>query len=376
MTNPPNSPYWNPLLSQLTPYIPGEQPKSLNDAEPLLKLNTNENPYPPSPKVLAAVSAALGDSLRLYPDPNSNDLKQKLAEYYSVSKDEIFVGNGSDEVLGHIFHAFFKGARGPILFPEVTYSFYPVYSRLYEATYRTIPMREDLSIDVSHYQQSNGGIIFPNPNAPTGRYLALPEIMNLAKSQANVNPNTVVVIDEAYIDFGGESAVSLVKQCPNLLVVQTFSKSRSLAGMRLGFAIGQPHLIEGLNRVKNSFNSYPVDRLAEIAGIAALKDDQYFHKTRQQIIQTRENFARALTARNCHVLPSAANFVLVKPPPVVEGTMAECMTNNAIAWAGHLRKKSIIVRHFPQAPIEHYLRVSIGTEAQMKKFLDVVDSFL
>lgn len=370
-----NNPYWSPFVHQLTPYTPGEQPKFLGGNERLIKLNTNENPYSPSPSVLSALKAGVDDGLRLYPDPNSTQLKQSLGEYYSVGVDQVFVGNGSDEVLAHLFCALFKGTQ-PILFPEVTYSFYPVYSRLYGVEYHVVQMRADLSIDLAAFQRPNGGIIFANPNAPTGRLLNLSDIASLAELQATTSPDAVLVVDEAYIDFGGVSATSLVSRFPNLLVVQTFSKSRSLAGIRLGFAIGQAHLIEAMNRVKNSFNSYPIDRLAELAGIAALKDESYFQETRKKIIDTREQFVKSLEERGCLVIPSKANFVLAKLP-AIEGLAAKGLAaNSAEVWSERFRERNIIIRHFKQAPVEKFLRVTVGTDDQIKRFLDVMDSFL
>ena len=259
--------FWSPIVHKLEPYVPGEQPKVAN----LVKLNTNENPYGPSPKVLEAIKAETSDKLRLYPDPNATQLKQAIADYHSVDTAQIFVGNGSDEVLAHIFHALFQH-EAPLLFPDITYSFYPVYCKLYQIDYQTVPLTDELAINLDDYQQRNSGIIFPNPNAPTGRLLALFEIEALLQ----VNTDSVVVVDEAYIDFGGESAITLVKKYPNLLVTQTLSKSRSLAALRIGFAVGHPELIEALTRVKDSFNSYPLDSLAINAAVASFEDQDYF----------------------------------------------------------------------------------------------------
>jgi histidinol-phosphate aminotransferase len=341
------SKYWSAVVGGLTPYVPGEQPKLAN----LVKLNTNENPYPPSPRVLAAVQAELGEDgsrLRLYPDPNSDALKAAVAREFGVETQEVFVGNGSDEVLAHVFLALLKHDK-PILFPDITYSFYPVYCGLYGVEFRTVPLAGDFSLRVEDYAQPNGGIIFPNPNAPTGRLVGLADIEKLLAS----NPDSVVVVDEAYVDFGGESAVSLVHRFPNLLVVHTFSKSRSLAGMRVGFAVGQAHLVEALERVKNSFNSYPLDRLAIVGAVAALEDKEYFEQTRQAVIATRTRLTTELEELGFEVLPSAANFVFARHP-----------NRDAGELAARLREQSIIVRHFKQPRIDQFLRITVGTDGE------------
>ncbi len=344
--------FWSPIVHQLDPYIPGEQPKVAN----LVKLNTNENPYGPSPKVLAAIQARLDDSLRLYPDPNAADLKQAIADYYGMTPEQVFVGNGSDEVLAHIFHGLLQ-QPSPLLFPDISYSFYPVYCGLYQVNYQLIPLAADFSIDVADYRRDNGGIIFPNPNAPTGRLLSLREIEALLKS----NGDSVVVVDEAYIDFGGESAISLVNNYPNLLVTQTLSKSRSLAGLRIGFAIGHPDLIEALVRVKDSFNSYPLDSLAIAGGVAAFEDEAYFQHTRELVIQSRETVVEGLFELGFKVLPSSANFVFARHADY-----------DAAALALALREQGVIVRHFRQQRIEQYLRITIGTEAENQQLLSVL----
>ncbi len=348
--------FWSDIVSELDPYVPGEQPQ-LPD---LVKLNTNENPYGPSPKVLDAISAELGDGLRLYPDPNADDLKQAISDYYDVGRDWVFVGNGSDEVLAHIFQALMKHEQ-PILFPDITYSFYPVYCGLYSVAYELVPLTEDLAIQVLDYKRPNGGIIFPNPNAPTGRLLSLAEIESLLLC----NQQSVVVVDEAYIDFGGDSAVALVDRFPNLLVTQTLSKSRSLAGLRVGFAIGSPSLIEALERVKNSFNSYPLDKLAIVGGVAAIGDDEYFQQTRQTVIDSREQLGEGLRSLGFYVLPSAANFVFVSHPDF-----------DAAELSAGLREQGVIVRHFKQSRIDQYLRITIGCPDQNARLLDVLASLL
>ncbi len=267
------SSYWSSIVHKLTPYIPGEQPEHPR----LIKLNTNENPYGPSPMVLAALQKEVADSLRLYPDPNAKRVKEAVAEYYGQTPDKVFVGNGSDEVLAHTFQALLKHSQ-PLLFPDITYSFYPVYCGLYGVNYETVPLTEELALEPGEFIRPNGGILFPNPNAPTGRLLPLSAIRKLLGQ----NTESVVVVDEAYVDFGGETAISLINEYSNLLVVQTLSKSRSLAGLRVGFAVGDPALIEGLERVKNSFNSYPLSRFALAGAVAAMKDLAYFEETRNE----------------------------------------------------------------------------------------------
>jgi histidinol-phosphate aminotransferase len=339
------NPYWSDVVKGLTPYVPGEQPKLAN----LIKLNTNENPYGPSPKALAAIRDEVGDSLRLYPDPNADRLKQAVAAFHGIDANQVFVGNGSDEVLAHIFLGLLKHTR-PILFPDITYSFYPVYCGLYDVAFETVPLADDFSIRIADYQKPNGGIIFPNPNAPTGRPLGLAEIEALLQA----NPDTVVVIDEAYIDFGGETAIPLIARYRNLLVVHTLSKSRSLAGLRVGFAVGNAELIEALERVKNSFNSYPLDRMAIAGAVAAMEDREHFDSTRKAVIATREKLVTDLTALGFEVIPSAANFIFARHP-------AHDAEKSALA----LRQRSIIVRHFKSpARIAQYLRITVGTDEE------------
>ena len=344
--------YWSEIVGQLDPYVPGEQPKQTG----LIKLNTNENPYGPSPKAMQAMTAAISDDLRLYPDPNAEQLKQTVADYYGLKNDQVFVGNGSDEVLAHTFQALLKHEQ-PILFPDITYSFYPVYCGLYGIEYQQIPLAEDFSIDVAGYQQPNGGIIFPNPNAPTGILLSLPDIERVLAA----NTETVVVVDEAYIDFGGRSAATLIDRYPNLLVTQTLSKSRSLAGMRIGLAMGNAGLIEALERVKNSFNSYPMSRPAIAGAVAAFEDEAYFQKTCQTVIEQREKLSESLKSLGFDVLPSAANFLLARHPQ-----------HDAAELASGLRNHNVIVRHFKQPRIDQYLRITIGTELQNDVLIEAV----
>ena len=346
------SKFWSPFVKDLVPYVPGEQPKLAK----LVKLNTNENPYGPSPKALAAMQAELSDDLRLYPDPNSDRLKQAVADYYGVATAQVFVGNGSDEVLAHAFHGLFQHGQ-PLLFPDISYSFYPVYCGLYGVPFEAVALDEQLQSRVEDYLRPNGGIVFPNPNAPTGRLLALEAIERLLKA----NPDTVVLVDEAYIDFGGVSAIGLVNQYPNLLVTQTLSKSRSLAGLRVGLAVGHPDLIEALERIKDSFNSYPLDRLAIAGAAAAFADRAYFTRTCQLVIDSREALVAALQQQGFEVLPSAANFVFARHPQ-----------QDAAALAAGLREHGVIVRHFKQARIAQFLRISIGTPEQNQALLDAL----
>ena len=346
------SSYWSDFVKDLEPYSPGEQPQISN----ITKLNTNENPYGPSPAVIKAISEAADDRLRLYPPPEADQLKSKIAEHFQLSASQVFVGNGSDEVLAHVFNGLLNHPeKGPLLFPDISYSFYPVFCQLYDISHEKVPLAEDFSIDVNQYQRANGGIIFPNPNAPTGMLLGLDAIESLLQK----NTDSVVVVDEAYIDFGGETAASLIDQYQNLLVVQTMSKSRSLAGMRVGYALGSEHLIEGLNRIKNSFNSYPLGHLQIAAAIAAFDDQSYFQKTSQKVITARENVVQQLEKLGFKVLPSKANFVLAHHPEHAAESMAES-----------LRAKGIVVRYFAKPRIDQYLRITIGTESQNSLLID------
>ncbi len=348
--------FWSPLIATLSPYVPGEQPKIAN----LVKLNTNENPYGPSPKALAAIGAAVDDGLRLYPDPDASALKQVLAKYHGVQPNQVFVGNGSDEVLAFIFQALFQH-DAPILFPDVTYSFYPVYCGLYQIAYRTVPLRAGFALAVEDYQSPNGGIIFPNPNAPTGRAVGRDEIERLLQA----NPDSVVVVDEAYVDFGAQSAISLVERYPNLLVTQSLSKSRSLAGLRVGFAVGHADLIEALIRVKDSFNSYPLDRLAIVGAAAAYEDEPYFQHTRQAVIDSRTALVAQMDALGFETVPSAANFIFTRHP-----------AHDAVIVAAGLRAQGVIVRHFNKPGIDQYLRITIGTVEQNHALIAALSAVL
>lgn len=346
------SKYWNTLTASLVPYVPGEQPKD----KQYIKLNTNENPYPPSPKVIEAIQAAVHADLRLYPDPTCDTLREKLAYTYGLSKEQIFVGNGSDEILAFAFQAFFTAGK-PILFPDITYTFYPVYASLYGLDYKTVPTDEHFHIDPITFCEPNGGIVIPNPNAPTALYLELSHIREIVAA----NPDQVVIIDEAYIDFGGESAVRFLAEYPNLLVVQTYSKSRSLAGLRVGMAMGHPDLIEGLNRVKNSFNSYTLDRLALAGAVASLEDQAYFEETNRKVIATREKAVEDLMKLGFKIIPSKANFIFITHP-----------NKQAQELFQTLKSRGILVRYFNKPRIDHYLRVSIGTEEEMVTFVTVM----
>ena len=339
------SKFWSPVVHQLTPYVPGEQPKLDN----LVKLNTNENPYGPSPSVLEALRGEVGDSLRLYPDPNADRLRAAIAEFHGLHVGQVFVGNGSDEVLAHVFQALLKH-DAPLLFPDITYSFYPVYAGLYGIDYLTVPLTQDFQIRIDDYLRPNGGIIFPNPNAPTGCPLALSEIERLLEA----NSGSVVVIDEAYVDFGAESAVRLVNRYPQLLVTHTLSKARSLAGLRVGYAVGHPDLIEALVRVKDSFNSYPLDRFALAGATAAMQDRAYFEETCRKVIDSRERLVAELQGMGFDVLPSAANFIF-----------ARHSQRDGAELAARLRERNIIIRHFRHpARIAPFLRITIGTDVQ------------
>ena len=351
------SQFWSDVVHTLTPYVPGEQPK-LQD---LVKLNTNENPYGPSPKVIEALQKEAAETLRLYPDPNSDKLKAAIAETHGLQANQVFVGNGSDEVLAHVFQALLKHSR-PLLFPDITYSFYPVYCGLYGIEFETIALDRHFEINIHDYDKPNGGIIFPNPNAPTSIPLELVKIEELLQK----NKYSVVVIDEAYVDFGTESAVRLINQYPNLLVTQTLSKARSLAGLRVGYALGHADLIEALMRVKDSFNSYPIDRFAEAGAIAAMQDVDYFEQTCKKVVKTREALTKRLEAMSFVVLPSGANFIFAKHK-----------TRDGAQLTAKLREQSIIVRHFKDpARIAPFMRITIGTEQQSERLIAALQEIL
>ena len=346
------SKFWSPVVRALSPYTPGEQPR----IHKLIKLNTNENPHPPSPKAIAAMREAVDESLRLYPDPEGSALKDAIASHFSLSRDQVFVGNSSDEVLAHVFQALLKHDK-PLLMPDISYGFYPVYCKLYGIDYTCVPLGEDFQIDVADYDRDCGAIIIANPNAPTGCALSLASIEELLAS----HPDQVIVVDEAYVDFGAESASSLIDRFDNLLVIQTLSKSRSLAGLRVGFAMGHPDLISGLERVKNSFNCYPLDRIALAGAVAAIEDRAYFDWSRAEIIATREEVTDALKALGFDVLPSKANFVFVRHP-----------AHDAAGIVDALREQNILVRYFKLPRIDQFMRISIGTRAEMASLLSAL----
>jgi histidinol-phosphate aminotransferase len=350
------SPFWSTGIDQLHAYVPGEQPQSGG----WVKLNTNECPYPPSPLVLQAIATETSEKLRLYPDPNGTALKAAIASHFGLGTDQVFLGNGSDEVLGHAFLGLLKHAL-PILYPDVSYSFYPVYCGLYGIDFRQVPLNADFNVEVSDYSLPNGGIVLPNPNAPTGVALSLDQLRLLL----NANRSSVVIIDEAYVDFGADSAAALIPAFDNLLVVQTFSKSRALAGLRVGFALGHPVLIEALARVKDSFNSYPLDRLALAGAQAAIEDQSYFEAITGAVVQSREWLTVELGKLGFTTLPSSANFVFT--------THA---TRAAAELLGALREQKILVRHFKQARTANHLRISVGTQAECEALIAALQHIL
>jgi len=350
------SKYWSELAKRLEPYVPGEQPKD----KKYIKLNTNENPYPPSPKVLEAIRKASNDDLRLYPDPDCDLLREAASDYYGLKKEQIFAGNGSDELLAFAFAAFFDNGN-PVFFPDITYTFYEVYCNFFNITPKLIPLDENFNVPVDEFLKPNGGIVLANPNAPTGKYLDLSAIRKILEH----NTERAVIIDEAYIDFGGESAISLINMYPNLMIMHTLSKSRSLAGLRVGFALGSEEMIEGIKRVKNSFNSYTVDRIAMAAASEAMKDREYFDKTRNMVIQTREKTTEKLIKMGFNVLPSKANFIFVSHP-VYQGAQLY----------RELRNKGILVRYFNKPRIDNFLRITIGTDEDMNALINALDNII
>lgn len=345
--------YWSKTVKNIKPYTPGEQPKDRR----YIKLNTNENPYPPSPKVLEAIKTAADETLRLYPDPDCDELRETIAGHYNIGKEQVFIGNGSDELLAFAFPAFFEPAGKPVLFAEVTYSFYPVYAAFFNISYKLIPVDEEFNIPEEGYYQDNGGIIIANPNAPSGKGIAVEKIEQIVSR----NESSVVIVDEAYVDFGGVSAVRLIDDYPNLLIIKTMSKSHSLAGLRVGYAMGDKGLMEGIARVKDSINSYTVDRLALAGAREAIKDDAYFQETRAKIISTRERVAARLAQMGIKVIPSQANFIFISSSRCPGGVLFQ-----------RLREKGILVRYFNKPGIDNFLRVTIGTDAEMDCFLEAI----
>jgi histidinol-phosphate aminotransferase len=365
--------YWNDRVKKLDPYVPGEHPRG----KKVIKLNTNENPYPPSPAVVEAIQRVLsagdcagstgdaGDLLRLYPDPDSRELREAVAEQYGVKPDQVFAGNGSDEVLAFSFGTFFNtNAASPILLPDITYIFYQSYAGLWGVPFRTIPLGEDFSINSEDYLLPAGGVIFPNPNAPTGRAQSFEEILKVVDFQKK--QDRVVIIDEAYIAFGAQSVVPLIREYPNLLTIHTLSKTGSLAGLRVGFAIGNEELINGLCRIRDSFNSYPLDRLAQAGAVAALRDSSYYEGITQKIIATRDRTAAAFSSLGFTVIPSQTNFLFVSPPKKT-GDAGE--VSRGASFFAALRERGILVRYFNKPRITDFLRISIGTDEDMELLL-------
>jgi len=373
--------YWNERTRQLEPYVPGEQPRDRK----FIKLNTNENPYPPSPLVVEAIQRAAGETLRLYPDPLCTELREAIAERYGLHCGQIFTGNGSDEILAFAFAAFFGGndntERGAgtggtalresaLLFPDITYSFYPVYAKLWDIPYRTVPLKDDFSVDTEALLSKSGGIILPNPNAPTGMAISLSEIGKIAG--AAERNKRVFVVDEAYIAFADDdgiaSALPLIKEFPNLLIIRTLSKEASLAGLRVGFAMGNEELIEGLGRIHDSFNSYTMDRLALAGAAAAIRDASYYDRINRKVIATRRRISFGLEDKGFRVLPSQANFIFASPP-------IGCGKSGQEFYAA-LRERGILVRHFKKNRIADFLRISMGTDEDMDVFLDACERII
>lgn len=349
--------FWSSVVKRTDPYVPGEQ---MNDPN-VIKLNTNENPYPPSPKAVEAIVQTAKGDMQKYPSPTADDLREAIAHVNGLGKENVFVGNGSDEVLAFAFYAFFEEGR-TLKFPEVTYSFYPVYSKLFNIPFEAVPMNDDFTIDEEQFYDADAGVIFPNPNAPTSIYMPLDGVERIL----NNNPDRVVIVDEAYVDFAdGPSAATLIDKYPNLLVVQTTSKSRALAGLRVGLALGQPHLIEALIRMKDSFNSYTLDQLALNGATAAFRDIDYFEEKRKLVIETREWAVEELTKRGFTTLPSGANFVFTTNPNI-----------DAEALYNRLRDRKVLIRYFSDPNISEYVRITIGTREQMEAFFRHLDDLL
>lgn len=348
---------WEENVRRVIPYTPGEQPKKSH----MIKLNTNENPYPPAPAVAEVLKHFDADMLRMYPDPTIGDLVAGIADFYQVGKDEVFVGVGSDDVLAMIFMTFFNSSR-PILFPDITYSFYDVWADMLRIPYETIPLDDNFCIRPQDYKRENGGVIFPNPNAPTGELLPLAAVESIIQA----NPDVIVVVDEAYIDFGGESALPLIHKYDNLIVVQTFSKSRSLAGSRIGYAIANATLIRYLNDVKYSFNSYTMDRITIEVGTKAIADRAYFAETTQKIIATREWTKKELKKLGFVFGDSKSNFIFATHPDI-----------DVVKLFEDMKQADIYVRHFNKPErIRPYLRISIGTDEQMQEMIAFLKKYL
>lgn len=350
------SKYWSSMARRATPYVPGLQ---IDDPD-IIKLNTNENAYPPSPNVLKAIQTEAKDKLHLYPSPTVEGLKETIGDIYDLSAKEVFVGNGSDEVLAFSYMAFFEPGK-KIRYPNITYSFYPVYAKIFDIPVQEVPVKDDFSLPIERFFNAEGGVILPNPNAPTSLYAGLDQIEEIVKN----NPDRVVIIDEAYVDFSDGSAATLIPKYDNLLVIQTTSKSRALAGLRVGFALGQEALIQGLTRIKDSFNSYTIDRLALVGAKAAFEDQAYFQKVTAKIIDTREWVTEQMEELGFKVLPSQANFIFVTHKK-----------HSAKKLYNQLKENKILVRYFDQQFIDNYLRITIGTDEAMKVFLTKLRSII
>jgi len=355
-----NKRFWSARIQNAVPYVAGEQPKDRT----FIKLNTNENPYPPSPAVATAIMAAADERLRLYPDPDNTALREACSKVFGLPADYIFCGNGSDEILAFAFQAFFDEAgpdARPVVFPDITYSFYEVYASYFRVPVKLSPLKEDFSVCLDDFKGPNGGVVLANPNAPTGQALPLSQIREVAEA----NPERVVLVDEAYGDFGGESALGLVREYPNLLVVHTLSKSRSLAGLRVGLAFGQPDLIAALCCVRDSINSYTVDRLAQAAAAAAVSDTEWFSKCREKVMVTRERTAAELAALGFRVIPSSANFLFICHPE-----------REGKELFAALRERGILVRRWDRPRIDQYLRITVGTDAEMESLVKELKEIL
>jgi histidinol-phosphate aminotransferase len=350
------SAFWSQTAHTLSPYVPGEQPRIAN----LVKLNTNESPFGPSPRALEAMRAAASDALRLYPDPEATELRAALAAHHGVRPDQVFVGNGSDEVLAHAFVALLK-QPAPLLFADVTYSFYPVWAQLFGVAWQTVPLDDELRLRIEDYRRDAGAIVIANPNAPTGIALPRAAIARLLEE----HPRIPVLVDEAYVDFGGESAVPLIADHPNLLVVQTMSKSRALAGLRVGYALGDAGLIEALVRVKDSFNSYPLGSIAQAGATASVRDDAWFRDSCARVVAAREAMTRALAGLGFVVLPSSTNFVFARHPRL-----------GGAEFAAALRERAVLVRHFAKPRTAPYLRITVGTADDTSRLIEAAADIL
>lgn len=347
---------WKDNVRSVVPYVPGEQP----DEPDMIKLNTNENPYPPSPLVEQALEKMKTDTFRLYPDPTAHKLVKAIADYHGLKETEVFAGVGSDDVLAMVFMTFFNG-KDPILFPDITYSFYDVWAELLRIPYERIPLSDEFDIVGDDYKKVNGGIIFPNPNAPTGAELS----QDAVRAVIEDNPDSVVVVDEAYVDFGAETVLPLIHEYDNLLVVRTFSKSRSMAGVRIGYACGNEEMIRFLNDVKYSFNSYTMDTMVLYLGEASIKDESYFRETIKKITETREWTQKQLARLGFSFKDSKANFVFAKHESCPASELFE-----------RLREEHIYVRHFDKPRISNYLRITIGTPEEMRKLTEFLEHYL